>query len=124
MEDVAYICDEYAIVGDCHAHLYDKFLDMKAAFGKFDIKNGFFDHYKAGTHSLFSDEVKGVAASSSWLGIIWAKANKVYKFKEKKIETYEEDGIAFDEHLILCLVLPIHYANLKSSDLINVSKGV
>jgi hypothetical protein len=76
------------------------------------------------THSLWSDEVKGTAASSSWLGIIQGKASKVYKFEERKVENMQHKGVVFDERVILLLVLAIHYNNLKSSDVSNVSDCV
>jgi hypothetical protein len=65
--------------------------------------------------------VKDVAVSSSWLGLIQKEAKKKYKFAEG---TFEKDGIAFNERLVLLLVLPIRYSNLKSSDVANVSNGV
>jgi hypothetical protein len=47
------------------------------------------------THSLWLDEVKGTAVSSSWLGVIQGKASRVYKFEERKIENMEHKGVVF-----------------------------
>ena len=62
------------------------------------------------------------AISAQWLGDI-QQANK-NKMTPQKMNIYEKSGIAFDEWLILMLVLPIHYNNLKSSDVNNMSTCV
>jgi hypothetical protein len=66
--------------------------------------------------------VKSTAVSATWLGLIQSDAKK--KLDKTKSDKLKEKGIVFDERLILLLVLPIRYNNLKSSDINNVSIGV
>ena len=66
--------------------------------------------------------MKSTAVSATWLGLIQSDAKK--KLNEEKTAKLEEKGIIFNERLILMLVLPIRYNNLKSSDINNVSTCV
>ena len=66
--------------------------------------------------------MKSTAISASWLGLIQSDAKK--KFNENVIDRLEKSGIISNEQLILMLVLPIHYNNLKSLDVNNVSTCV
>jgi|FrelakmetLWP11LW_1041352.scaffolds.fasta_scaffold11106_2 hypothetical protein len=71
------------------------------------------------TNLFCSDEVKATAVSSTWLPKIIEAARSKYKISEDK--TVEKDGIVFDERMILLLVLPIRYNNLRTADVNNVS---
>ena len=63
--------------------------------------------------------MKATAVSSTLLPKIIEAAWSKYKISEDK--TVEKDGIIFDERMILLLVLPICYNNLRTSDVNNVS---
>jgi len=65
------------------------------------------------------DTVKATAVSSTWLPAITTAAREKYKISEMKV--VKKDGIVFNERMVLLLVLPIRYNNLKSSDVNNVS---
>jgi hypothetical protein len=62
--------------------------------------------------------VKSVAVSADWLGNILQGYDKLDT--DTKTE-YENVGVAFDQRLVLMLVQPLRYSNLKSSDINNVS---
>ena len=62
--------------------------------------------------------MKSVAVSADWLGNIWQGYDKLDT--DTKTE-YENIGVAFNQRLVLMLVRPLHYSNLKSSDVNNVS---
>ena len=62
--------------------------------------------------------MKDIAASTDWLDNI---QNGLKKMNPNTRTEYEKVGVAFDERLVLMLVLPIRYCNLKSSDVNNVS---
>jgi hypothetical protein len=62
--------------------------------------------------------VKSVAVSADWLGNILQGYDKLDT--DTKTE-YENVGVAFDQRLVLMLVRPLRYSNLKSSDINNVS---
>ena len=70
------------------------------------------------TNLLRSDKVKYIAASTVWLDNI---QNGLNKLNPNTRTEYEKVGVAFDERLVLMLVLPIRYCNLKSLDVNNVS---
>ena len=58
--------------------------------------------------------MKSTAVSASWLGLSQSNAKK--KLDKNVIDKLEKSGMIFNEQLILILVLPICYNNLKSSD--------
>ena len=61
-----------------------------------------------------TDLVKGTAVNSMW----------PQQFRERAKAAYggiEKDGVVFDESSVLLMILPIRFANLKSSDINNVS---
>ena len=61
-----------------------------------------------------TDLVKGTAVNSMW----------PQQFRECARAAYgaiEKDGVVFDESSVLLMILPIRFANLKSSDINNVS---
>ena len=62
--------------------------------------------------------MKSVAISADWLGNIWQGYDKLDM--DTKTE-YENVGVTFDQRLVLMLVWPLCYSNLKSSDVNNVS---
>ena len=62
--------------------------------------------------------MKSVAISTDWLGNILQGYDKLDM--DTKTE-YENIGVAFNQRLVLMLVWPLHYSNLKSSDINNVS---
>jgi len=65
--------------------------------------------------------VKGTAVSSTWLNDIIATSQS--KLREEGDEsTPNRKGISIDAKLVLMLVLPIRFANLKATDLVAVSK--
>ena len=65
-----------------------------------------------------SDKVKHVAISTDWL----VNIQQAYDKLDMKTKTeYEQFGVAFDQRLVLILVQPIRYSNLKSLDVNNVS---
>ena len=68
------------------------------------------------TNFLWSDKVRDTAISANWVVDIQQAYDKLDT--DKKTE-YEEFGITFDKGLILMLVLPICYINLRSSDVTN-----
>ena len=70
------------------------------------------------TNFLRSDKVKSVAISADWLGNIWQRYDKLDT--DTKTE-HENVGVAFDQRLVLMLIWPLRYSNLKSSDVNNVS---
>ena len=70
------------------------------------------------TNFLRSDKVKHIATSTHWLDNI---QDCVKKMNPEKRTVYEKVGVGFDQRLVLMLVMPIRYCNLKSSDINNVS---
>jgi hypothetical protein len=62
--------------------------------------------------------VKSVAISADWLGNILQGYDKLDT--DTKTE-YENVGVTFDQRLVLMLIRPLRYSNLKSSDINNVS---
>ena len=62
--------------------------------------------------------MKSVAVSADWLGNILQGYDKLDM--DTKTE-YENVGVTFDQRLVLMLVRPLRYSNLKSSDINNVS---
>ena len=62
--------------------------------------------------------MKSVAISTDWLGNILQGYDKLDM--DTKTE-YENIGVAFNQRLVLMLVRPLCYSNLKSSDINNVS---
>ena len=70
------------------------------------------------TNFLQSDKVKDIVASADWLDNI---QNCLKKMNPETRTEYEKVGVAFDQRLVLMLVLPIRYCNLKSLDVNNVS---
>ena len=62
--------------------------------------------------------MKSVAISADWLGNILQGYDKLDT--DTKTE-YESVGVTFDQRLVLMLVWPLRYSNLKSSDINNVS---
>ena len=62
--------------------------------------------------------MKSVAVSTDWLGNILQGYDKLDT--DTKTE-YESVGVTFDQRLVLMLVWPLRYSNLKSSDINNVS---
>ena len=62
--------------------------------------------------------MKHVAISTDWLVNIQDQYNKMNQDTRTK---YEQFGVTFDQRLVLILVQPICYSNLKSSDVNNVS---
>ena len=62
--------------------------------------------------------MKGTAISADWVGYI----QQAYDRLEEDMETeYKKFGIAFNQGLILMLILPIHNINLRSLDVTDVS---
>ena len=62
--------------------------------------------------------MKSVAVSADWLGNILQGYDKLDT--DTKTE-YENVGVTFDQRLVLMLIWPLHYSNLKSLDINNVS---
>ena len=62
--------------------------------------------------------MKSVAISADWLGNIQQGYDKLDTDTKTK---YEKVGVAFDQRLVLMLVQPLRYSNLKSLDVNNVS---
>ena len=62
--------------------------------------------------------MKGTAISSSWVVDIQQAYDKL---DTKMKAEYAKFGIAFNKGLVLMLVSPLHYSNLRSSDVNNVS---
>ena len=62
--------------------------------------------------------MKGTAISSSWVVDIQQAYDKL---DMKTKAEYANIGIAFNKGLVLMLVLPLCYSNLRSSDVNNVS---
>ena len=62
--------------------------------------------------------MKSVAVSADWLGNILQGYDKLDM--DTKTE-YENVGVTFNQRLVLMLIWPLHYSNLKSSDVNNVS---
>ena len=70
------------------------------------------------TNFLLSNKVKHVAISTDWLVNIQDHYNKM---NPQTRTEYEQFGVTFDQRLVLILIKPIQYSNLKSSDVNNVS---
>ena len=62
--------------------------------------------------------MKSVAVSADWLGNILQGYDKLDM--DTKTE-YENVGVTFNQRLVLMPIRPLHYSNLKSSDINNVS---
>ena len=62
--------------------------------------------------------MKGTAISTSWVVDIQQAYDKL---DTKTKAEYAKFGITFNKGLVLMLILPICYANLRSSDVTNVS---
>ena len=62
--------------------------------------------------------MKDIVASTDWLDNI---QNGLKKMNLNTRTEYEKVGVAFNQRLVLMLVLPIRYCNLKSLDVNNVS---
>jgi hypothetical protein len=66
------------------------------------------------------DAIKGVAVSSEWVEKI-KEAAKIKYGSGKDGPTVTDMKITFDGTLVLLLVLPIRFANLKAVDITSVS---
>jgi hypothetical protein len=67
----------------------------------------------------FSDKVKNTAVRADWVPMISKGARVEYSIPGSGPVMYK--GVTFDEGLVLLLVEPVRYNNLKSADLNNVS---
>ena len=64
--------------------------------------------------------MKGTASSSTWLPKVKEQARVHFRIRDYS-DIITADGVVFDESLVLMLVLPIRYSNLKSADVMNVN---
>jgi hypothetical protein len=65
-------------------------------------------------------EVKGIAVSEKWVTDIKVAAKNVFgRVLDNQVPF--DRGVEFDGKLVLMLVLPIRFANLKAADLASVS---
>ena len=62
--------------------------------------------------------MKDTAILADWVGHITQAYDKL---EEDTKTDYKKFGIKFDQGLILMRILPIHYSNLRSLDITNVS---
>lgn len=65
------------------------------------------------------DEIKHTAVRAAWTPFIMKKARLIFSIPDEG--PVIKDGVVFDESLVLLLVRPVRYNNLKSSDFGNVS---
>jgi hypothetical protein len=68
-----------------------------------------------------TEEVKGTAVSLTWLNNIIATSQMKLRGEGDELSPNRK-GISIDAKLVLMLVLPIPFANLKATDLAAVSK--